>query len=82
MKIRKVFIPGEHDWYLDMGKKWGELFGQPNWTFDHKGVRFLLLYISVDKAERFFNGGRFWQIPSDFVKDGEHVTDAVPTTGP
>jgi 3',5'-cyclic-AMP phosphodiesterase len=39
--IRKVFIPGEHDWYLDMGKKWGELFGQSNWTFDHKGVRFV-----------------------------------------
>jgi 3',5'-cyclic AMP phosphodiesterase CpdA len=39
--VRKVFIPGEHDWYLDMGKKWGQLFGQPNWTFDHKGVRFV-----------------------------------------
>jgi 3',5'-cyclic-AMP phosphodiesterase len=39
--IRKVFIPGEHDWYLDMGNKWGQLFGQPNWTFDHKGVRFV-----------------------------------------
>ena len=35
----KVFIPGEHDWYLDMGQKWMALFGQPNWTFDHKGVR-------------------------------------------
>ena len=41
VKIRKVFIPGEHDWYLDMGKKYTELFGQPNWTFDHKGVRFI-----------------------------------------
>ena len=41
VNIRKVFIPGEHDWYLDMGKKWGELFGQPNWTFDHRGVRFI-----------------------------------------
>jgi Icc protein len=39
--IRKVFIPGEHDWYLDMGKKWEALFGQPNWSFDHKGVRFV-----------------------------------------
>ena len=27
MKIKKHFIPGEHDWYLDMGKKWSELFG-------------------------------------------------------
>jgi 3',5'-cyclic AMP phosphodiesterase CpdA len=41
VKIRKVFIPGEHDWYLDLGKKYVELFGQPHWTFDHKGVRFI-----------------------------------------
>ncbi len=49
------------------------------WTFRRtpEGIRFLLLYTSVDKAERFFNGGRFWQIPSDQVKDGEHITDAI-----
>jgi hypothetical protein len=49
------------------------------WTFRRtpEGVRFLLLHTSVEKAERFFNGGRFWQIPSDFVKDGEHITDAI-----
>lgn len=39
VKIRKHFIPGEHDWYLDMGKKWEALFGKQPWTFDHKGVR-------------------------------------------
>ena len=41
VKVRKVFIPGEHDWYYDMGEKWRQLFGTPNWTFDHKGVRFI-----------------------------------------
>jgi len=41
VKIPKYFIPGEHDWYLDMGKKWGELFGKPTWSMDHKGVRFI-----------------------------------------
>lgn len=41
------------------------------------GPRFLLLHTSVEKAERFFNGGRFWQIPSNFVKEGEHITDAI-----
>ena len=41
LKIKKHYIPGEHDWYLDMGKKWEALFGDPNWTFDHKGVRFV-----------------------------------------
>jgi hypothetical protein len=52
------------------------------WTFRRtpEGVRFLLLRTSVEKAERFFNGGRFWQIPSDLVKDGEHVTDAIART--
>ncbi len=41
LKIKKYFIPGEHDWYLDMGKKWNKLFGKSPWTFDHKGVRFI-----------------------------------------
>lgn len=49
------------------------------WTFRRtpEGIRYLLLYTSLEKAERFFNGGRFWQIPSNFVKDGEHITDAI-----
>ena len=51
--IRKVFIPGEHDWYLDMGKKWEALFGKQPWTFDHKGVRF----IGLDTVSR---GPDYW----------------------
>ncbi|TMA08735.1 MAG: metallophosphoesterase, partial [Deltaproteobacteria bacterium] len=53
IKIKKVFIPGEHDWYLDMGQKWTNLFGQPNWTFDHKGVRF----VGLDTVSR---GPDYW----------------------
>ena len=53
VKIRKVFIPGEHDWYLDMGQKWTKLFGKPNWTFDHKGVRF----VGLDTVSR---GPDYW----------------------
>ncbi len=34
-------IPGEHDWYLDMGKTWKQMFGKPFWSFDHKGVHFI-----------------------------------------
>lgn len=55
LTIKKYYIPGEHDWYLDMGKKWGELFGQPNWTFDHKGVRF----IGLDTVSR---GPDYWTV--------------------
>ncbi len=53
IKIRKVFIPGEHDWYLDMGKTWNEMFGQAPWAFDHKGVRFIGLD-TVSRAEDFW----------------------------
>src|SRR3954467_9020759 len=41
VKTKKVYIPGEHDWYLDMGKAWERMFGAPYWSFDHKGVRFI-----------------------------------------
>jgi ADP-ribose pyrophosphatase YjhB (NUDIX family) len=49
------------------------------WAFrkDADRVRFLLLHTSVEKAMRYFNGGRFWQIPSGFVEDGEAITDAI-----
>ena len=34
---------GEHDYYLDLGKYWGELFGDHYYSFDHKGVHFVVL---------------------------------------
>lgn len=40
---------GEHDWYLDMGEKWRELFGQPTYSFDHKGVHCVVLNSVVEK---------------------------------
>jgi ADP-ribose pyrophosphatase YjhB (NUDIX family) len=35
------------------------------------------LFTSEEKARRYFGGGRFWQIPSGFVEDGEAVTAAI-----
>ena len=40
---------GEHDWYLDMGQKWRELFGPPTYSFDHKGVHFVVLNSVVER---------------------------------
>ena len=40
---------GEHDWYLDMGEKWRELFGEDVYSFDHKGVHFVVLMSVVEK---------------------------------
>jgi 3',5'-cyclic AMP phosphodiesterase CpdA len=42
-------IVGEHDWYLDMGEKWREMFGPDYYSFDHKGVHFVALNSVVEK---------------------------------
>jgi hypothetical protein len=49
------------------------------WAFQRTrtGVQFLVLYTSPDKARRYFNDGRFWQIPSGVVNDSESVTDGI-----
>lgn len=41
LKMPYRIIPGEHDYYLDMGKTWRALFGEEHWSFDHKGVHFI-----------------------------------------
>jgi len=58
LKIKKVFIPGEHDWYLDMGATWNKMFGKSPWTFDHKGVRFIGLD-TVSRAEDFWTSRKY-----------------------
>jgi hypothetical protein len=49
------------------------------WGFRRRStaVEYLLLQTSELKAERFFNGGRFWQIPSGVFRDGETVPAAL-----
>jgi 3',5'-cyclic AMP phosphodiesterase CpdA len=36
-------VMGEHDYYLDLGEYWSELFGPQWYSFDHKGVHFVVL---------------------------------------
>ena len=44
LKVKTVrFIPGEHDASLDSGKAFKEFFGATNYTFEHKGVHFIVL---------------------------------------
>lgn len=45
------------------------------WTFRraNTGIEYLLFRTSEFKAERFFNGGRFWQIPSGVFRNDETV---------
>ncbi|MFZ4499662.1 MAG: metallophosphoesterase family protein, partial [Burkholderiales bacterium] len=41
LDTKLVIIPGEHDWYVDMGDAWKGMFGKDYWSFDHKGVHFI-----------------------------------------
>jgi hypothetical protein len=44
LKVKDVrFMPGEHDASLDNGKAFQEFFGATHYTFDHKGVHFIVL---------------------------------------
>jgi len=49
LKAPVRMMVGEHDWYLDMGEKWRALFGAPTYSFDHKGVHFVVLNSVVEK---------------------------------
>lgn len=40
----KVYhVMGEHDYYLDLGEYWSKLFGPHYYSFNHKGVHFIVL---------------------------------------
>ena len=44
LKVTNVhFMPGEHDASLDRGAAYQEFFGKTHYTFDHKGVHFIVV---------------------------------------
>ena len=48
LKAPLKIMVGEHDWYLDLGKKWQQLFGKSTYSWDHKGVHFVVLNSVVE----------------------------------
>ncbi|MGA7876437.1 MAG: metallophosphoesterase [Desulfoferrobacter sp.] len=49
VKAPVKMVVGEHDWYLDMGEKWQELFGEQSYSWDAKGIHFVVLNSVVEK---------------------------------
>jgi 3',5'-cyclic AMP phosphodiesterase CpdA len=49
LKAPVKMMVGEHDWYLDMGAKWKAMFGPDRYSFDHKGVHFVVLNSVIEK---------------------------------
>jgi len=43
LNYKTYYVMGEHDYYLDLGRKWMKLFGPQFYSFDHKGVHFVVL---------------------------------------
>jgi len=61
LKVKDVrYIPGEHDASLDRGKAFVEYFGETHYTFDHKGVHFIVLDNVSDPAARFGDEQLAW----------------------
>jgi 3',5'-cyclic AMP phosphodiesterase CpdA len=53
LKVRPLYLmPGEHDASLDAGAAYKERFGDTHYTFDHKGVHFVVLDNVSDPAGR------------------------------
>jgi 3',5'-cyclic AMP phosphodiesterase CpdA len=48
LKAPVRMMVGEHDWYLDLGEKWRSMFGKDVYSFDHKGVHFVVLNSVVE----------------------------------
>src|SRR5213595_2681678 len=51
LKVKEVrFMPGEHDASLDHGEAFQENFGKTHYSFDHKGVHFVVVDNVSDPA--------------------------------
>jgi len=43
LNYKTYCVLGEHDYYLDLGEYWSELFGDHYYSWDHKGIHFIVL---------------------------------------
>jgi len=55
LNYKTYCVMGEHDYYLDLGEYWSELFGPQYYSFDHKGVHFVVLNSILTYDDWTFN---------------------------
>ena len=61
LKVKSVrFMPGEHDASLDRGAAFQEFFGETHYSFDHKGVHFIVVDNVSDPAARIGEAQLAW----------------------
>ena len=77
LKVKTVrFIPGEHDASLDNGKAYKEFFGATNYTFEHKGVHFIVLDNVSDPAAKLGDEQLAW-LADDLKKQAKDARIVV-----
>ena len=75
------FMPGEHDASLDRGQAWMEFFGPTHYSFDHKGVHFVVLDNVSDPAARIGEAQLAW-LQADLAKQSRDARIVVFTHRP
>ncbi len=70
LKVQDIrFLPGEHDASLDEGAAFKEFFGQTRYTFDHKGVHFIVLD-NVSDPRALLGDAQLQWLAEDLKKHG------------
>jgi len=68
LKVKTVrFMPGEHDASLDKGAAFQEFFGETHYSFDHKGVHFVVVDNVSDPGARVGEAQIAW-LKADLAK--------------
>jgi 3',5'-cyclic-AMP phosphodiesterase len=55
LNYKTYAVLGEHDYYLDLGEYWSKLFGRHYYSWDHKGVHFVVLNSILTHDDWTFN---------------------------
>jgi 3',5'-cyclic AMP phosphodiesterase CpdA len=75
------FMPGEHDAALDNGKAFKEFFGETHYTFDHKGVHFIVIDNVSDPAAQIGDEQLEW-LSADLARQPKDADIVVFTHRP
>jgi len=82
LKVKNLrFLPGEHDGSLDRSKAFQEFFGSTHYTFDHKGVHFIVLDNVSDPRGRIGDEQLRW-LDTDLKKQKANAKIVVLTHRP
>jgi 3',5'-cyclic-AMP phosphodiesterase len=60
------YVMGEHDYYLDLGEHWRKRLGPDHYSFDHKGVHFVVLNSILTYDDWTYNK---WDTPARRMKE-------------